>query len=59
MVGLQALTEFAKLIYSKEVSMTIDISTKKGEVSSAVQSVQLNRDNHDVLHYKDVSKQGY
>ena len=55
MVALQALSEFANLIYSKNVDMRIDIATKKGAIAGPTKTIRLNKDNHDVLLYADVS----
>ena len=54
-VALQALSEFAELIYSKEVDMSIDISTNKGGIISPVKTILLTSESHDVLQYAEVS----
>ena len=54
-VALQALSEFATLVYSKDVDMRIDITTKKGLLPGKTQTIRLNSENHDVLQYRDVS----
>ena len=55
MVALQALSEFATLVYSKDIDMRIDITTKKGMLPGPSQTIRLNPENHDVLQYRDVS----
>ena len=54
-VALQALSEFAELIYSKEVDMSIDISKSKGGIISPVKTILLTSESHDVLQYAEVS----
>ena len=54
-MALQALSEFATLVYSKDVDMRIDITTKKGLLPGKTQTIRLNSENHDVLQYRDVS----
>ena len=56
-VALQALSEFAKLVYSKDVNMRINVFTTKGQTPSTKIERYINRENNDILQYVDVSVQ--
>ena len=56
-VALQALSEFAKLVYSKDVNMRINVFTTKGLTPSTKIERYINRENNDILQYVDVSVQ--
>ena len=56
-VALQALSEFAKLVYSKDVDMRINVFTTKGQTPSTKIERYINRENNDILQYVDVSVQ--
>ncbi|XP_052282442.1 C3 and PZP-like alpha-2-macroglobulin domain-containing protein 8 [Dreissena polymorpha] len=53
-VGLHALTEFARLIYSKSVDLTLYIRSKTNGVEKLEATLTLTSDNHDVLQYVDI-----
>jgi len=57
-VALQALTEFAGLIYSKDVNMNVAVWIRKGgyDDPTTTHTFMLNTGNHDVFQYKDVGK---
>ncbi|XP_060566096.1 CD109 antigen-like isoform X2 [Ruditapes philippinarum] len=50
-VALQALAEFAGLIYSSNVDMVIDICNDTCAVPANKRTINLNSANHDVLQY--------
>ncbi|XP_052280943.1 CD109 antigen-like [Dreissena polymorpha] len=53
-VGLHALTEFARLIYSKVVDLTLAIKSKTGGVEKVESTLTLNSANHDVLQFVNI-----
>ncbi|XP_045203101.2 alpha-2-macroglobulin-like isoform X2 [Mercenaria mercenaria] len=50
-VALQSFTEFAALIYSKEVSMVIDICKDTCAIPANKKQIILNNQNHDILQF--------
>lgn len=58
-VALQAFSEFAAQIYSKDVDMTLDISTTKGNnLVGTKKQIKLTSENHDILQYVDFPESG-
>lgn len=53
-VALQALSEFASLIYSMNVNLVVTITTKTGGISGTPVTITLNNNNHDILQYRDI-----
>ena len=49
------MSGFAKLVYTKNVDMVVDVSTTTGGVKVHKATFAVTEDNHDVLQFVDVS----
>ncbi|WAQ99999.1 CD109-like protein [Mya arenaria] len=60
-VALQALTEYASLVYTDNVALSVTVNTRTRSADNTLVdgppvTITLNRENHDVLQYIDINQ---